>query len=314
MADEGVRRVAAAKINLYLHITGRVAAGERRGYHTLDSLVAFAAIGDVVSAKKADTLSLQITGPMAKDLTGDLTSDLADRDDDNLVLRAARALQRLVGDGAGAPGAELTLHKHLPVASGLGGGSADAAAALGALTTLWNLVPTDADLYRLALDLGADVPVCLHGKASVMTGVGEKLHDVAALPETHIVLVNPGVAVSTAQVFSALEISADEAEPLPAAFADTAALAASLAQRRNDLEKPARQIAPVIAEVLDSLSAAPACLLARMSGSGATCFGLFADETAALDAADQILRSHADWWVAATRLVGDTQALQEWAA
>lgn len=294
-----VRRIAAAKINLYLHITGRRADG----YHCLDSMVAFAAIGDLVTAAPAGKISLRIEGPMAAGLALSM--------EDNLVYRAACAL----ADAAGVDsGAALTLVKHLPVASGLGGGSADAAAALQALRVLWNLSINDDELKRIGLALGADVPVCLGGRATVMTGVGEKLDDLAALPDCHLVLVNPGVAVSTATVFAGLAGGATNSPPPVGAFSDMADFLSMLEQRGNDLEAPATWVAPVISQVLESLRADPACRLARMSGSGATCFGLYEDEASAVICADQILLAHPEWWVTPTRLVDDTESLQAWAA
>lgn len=297
--DGVVRRIAAAKINLYLHITGRRADG----YHCLDSMVAFAAIGDLVTAAPADEISLRIEGPMA--------AGLGPATEDNLVYRAARALADAGGVDSGAA---LTLVKHLPVASGLGGGSADAAAALQALRVLWKLSIDDDELKRIGLALGADVPVCLGGRATVMTGVGEKLDDLAALPDCHLVLVNPGVAVSTAEVFGGLAGGATNSPPPIGAFSDMADFLSMLEQRGNDLEPPAMRIAPVIDAVLQSLKAHPECRLARMSGSGATCFGLYEDETSAVICADQIMRDHPQWWVAVTRLVSDTERLQAWAA
>ena len=215
--DGVIHRIAAAKLNLYLHITGRLERGERAGYHTLDSLVAFAAIGDVVRAEAGATLELAIEGPRAGELAGDA--------EDNLVYRAARALADYAGLGGGA---RLTLKKHLPTAAGLGGGSADAAAALHALNTLWRLSLDDDELRRIGLALGADVPVCLGGRAAHMTGVGETLSPVAALPECAVVLVNPGARLSTARVFAALEIEPSESEAPAARFADAAELAAQV--------------------------------------------------------------------------------------
>jgi len=295
-----VRRIAAAKINLYLHITGR----RLDGYHCLDSMVAFAAIGDVVTAAPADEISLSIEGPMA--------GGLEPAAQDNLVYRAARALAAAAGVDSGAA---LTLIKHLPVASGLGGGSADAAAALQALRSLWKLSINDHELKRIGLTLGADVPVCLGGRATVMTGIGEKLDDLEALPDCHIVLVNPAVAVSTAEVFGGVEIGLENPPPPPdVAYSDVTDFLNMLGRRGNDLEAPAMRVAPVISQVLESLTVDPACRLARMSGSGATCFGLFEDEASAVIGADQILLAHPEWWVTPTRLVHDTESLQAWAA
>ncbi|MGC9448810.1 4-(cytidine 5'-diphospho)-2-C-methyl-D-erythritol kinase [Cereibacter johrii] len=273
---------ARAKINLTLHVTGQ----RPDGYHLLDSLVVFADVGDRVRAEPAEALSLAITGPQAANLP------VAD---DNLVLRAARTL--------GGQGARLTLEKHLPVASGIGGGSADAAAALVALARLWQVPLPDP---AAVLKLGADVPVCLEGRAVRMAGVGEILTPLAApLPEGWLVLANPGVSVPTPPVFKAL--ARRDNPPMPddlPGWPSVEALAAFLAAQRNDLEPPAIALAPEIARTRTALAAQPGCLLARMSGSGATCFGLFAAEEAARAAAGAIGAEQPGWWVAPARMVG----------
>ncbi len=275
---------APAKLNLFLHVTDR----RPDGYHLLDSLVAFADCGDVVHASAATDLSLAIGGPFASALAGE---------GDNLVLRAATMLAAEVGVVAGAT---LRLEKHLPVASGIGGGSADAAAALRLLTRLWRVAPDPAALERLALRLGADVPVCLRSRPARMGGVGETLDPGPALPPCGVLLVNPGVAVSTASVFRARSGPFSPPARLPAGWPQAPAMAADLAALANDLEAPARSLCPVIGDVLTAIAAQPGCLLARMSGSGATCFGLFADPAAAEHAAGTVRRggwSRAGWWV-----------------
>lgn len=269
-----------------MHVVGR----RDDGYHLLDSLVAFADFGDVVHAAPADALSLAVTGPFAAGLAAE---------PDNLVLRAARALAEAVG---GAPGARLTLEKHLPVASGIGGGSADAAATLRALCRLWQVTPPMDVLARLALQLGADVPVCLAGQPARMGGIGEKLAPAPRLPRCGVVLVNPGVAVATPAVFRAREGAFSSPAALPERWPDAAAMATDLQGLRNDLEAPARRICPVIGDVLAALAAQPGCLLARMSGSGATCIGLFADAAGAAGAAARIARD--GWWSQAASLRG----------
>jgi 4-diphosphocytidyl-2-C-methyl-D-erythritol kinase len=273
-----ITEFAPAKINLCLHVTGQ--RGD--GYHLLDSLVAFADVGDRITCTAADRLSLTITGPQAGNLPVS---------DDNLVLRAARAMGAL---------AAITLEKHLPVASGIGGGSADAAATLRALARMAGAPLPDA---AAVLALGADVPVCLSGRPLRMQGVGEVLTPLPALPETHLVLVNPHVAVPTPAVFRALPEKVNPPLPMVPAFADVAELAGYLAGQRNDLEAPAITVAPVIATVKAALAAQGGCLLARMSGSGATCFGLFADAETAQAAARAIRSSHREWWVEPTRLL-----------
>lgn len=279
MATEpgAVAEFAPAKVNLTLHVTGQRADG----YHLLDSLVVFADVGDRVSVRSAAQLDVQITGPQAAALPAS---------DDNLVLRAAR----LMGGQAA-----IMLEKVLPVASGIGGGSADAAATLRALTRLGRALPDAAQV----LTLGADVPVCLRGEAVRMQGVGEVLSPVPELPEAWLVLVNPGIGVATPQVFRGLARKDNppmpDLPPLPSA----AALAAFLAQMRNDMEAPALALAPVIGTVKSALAAQPGCLLARMSGSGATCFGLFADSKSARAAAQAVQAAQPGWWVAPARML-----------
>ncbi|MFQ5784410.1 MAG: 4-(cytidine 5'-diphospho)-2-C-methyl-D-erythritol kinase [Alphaproteobacteria bacterium] len=286
---------APAKINLYLHVIGRRADG----YHLLDSLVAFAGIGDSIEVCEAEDLSLVIDGPFAAALDASQPSN-------NLALRAARRLREQSGVRAGAA---IRLHKALPVAAGIGGGSADAAATLRALCRLWELDAGDDDLMALALELGADVPVCLAGRAAFVGGIGEQLDFAPSLPPAYVLLVNPGEALATATVFGARR----GAYSLPARFAgpaaDAGALARLLAERGNDLEAAARRLAPTVGEALAALLAAPGCLLARMSGSGATCFGLFATGTEAAAAARR-LADHPRWWVAAAPLVNDSTTLK----
>jgi len=274
---------APAKINVWLHVTGR----RPNGYHELDSLVAFASVGDSLSARPSSTFSLTLSGPFAADLVAT---------EDNLVLRAARSLAQAEGVGAGAA---FTLTKNLPVASGIGGGSADAAAALRLCRTLWSLRTSARSLGDLALELGADVPVCLGSQTVRMTGIGEQLAPVqpapAALPA---ILVNPGVPVSTADVFRAL----DGTYSPPAEIPTPANLISLAAANRNDLEGPACRLAPVIEAVLAALSGSSGCRLARMSGSGATCFGLFEKDAEARHAAAAIAKAHPEWWVAPCRI------------
>jgi 4-diphosphocytidyl-2-C-methyl-D-erythritol kinase len=278
---------APAKINLFLHVTSR----RQDGYHELESLVVFArdaAAADQLRVSPADDLSLEIDGPFAASLAGDA---------DNLVLRAARLLQ-----GEAKRGAKLHLSKTLPVASGIGGGSADAAAALRLLNQHWQLGHDAAALAKLGLRLGADLPVCLGGVPSMMRGIGEQLEPVHGLPPAWLVLANPGVALPTAEVFKALNGATGPAQGLPRMPGSAADLAILLRQRRNDLEAPARFLAPAIDPVLAALKAQSGCLLARLSGSGATCFGLFAESRLAEHAARLMARAYPSWWVAATMI------------
>jgi len=294
-----VRAFAPAKINLYLHVVGR--RGD--GYHLLDSLIAFADIGDTITATPADALRLTVDGPEAAGIAG--------LGDDNLVLRAARLLKERGGIDAGAA---LHLDKRLPVAGGIGGGSSDAAAALRALSHLWGRPLDDGALLALALDLGADVPACLAGRPVWVGGIGEQLEPAAFLPAAGIVLANPRRPLPTADVFRRRAgpfSSPARFEPVPG---DAAGLAAALASRRNDLTETAVALLPDIGAVLDRLARLPGALLARMSGSGATCFALFADRTMALAAGRALAAAEPGWWTAAGALLTAPPPLDESAA
>ncbi|MFN0042794.1 MAG: 4-(cytidine 5'-diphospho)-2-C-methyl-D-erythritol kinase [Alphaproteobacteria bacterium] len=290
-ADEYSAR-ARAKLNLYLHVLDRRADG----YHELDSLIAFAQVGDDLTVAPAERLTLAVEGPFAAALG-------AGGQAGNLVWRAAMALAAAAEI---APRAAIRLVKNLPVSSGIGGGSADAAAALVLLQRLWRIRLAPARLSALALALGADVPMCLEGRPAYAGGVGECLAPVPTLPLVHAVLAHCGVAVSTKDVFQrrAGSYSAPAAR-FSAPPADAHALAALLAGSRNDLTKAAIAIAPEIADCLAALGEAQGCLLARMSGSGATCFGLFADAAAAAAACARLASRYTGWWVAATALARD---------
>ncbi len=272
---------APAKINLALHVCGKRADG----YHLLDSLVVFADTGDTISVQPSADLTLSITGPFAGQLS---------EEKNNLALRAANLLR---AEGQGAPGATIELEKSLPVASGIGGGSADAAATLRACGQLWNIDPTCLSNTRLAAELGADVPVCLFGESVFMSGIGEILEPVGPLPDFAMLLVNPGVSVSTKSVFSTLKGYSD---PLPRdAFSklrNIEDLVGALSQTRNDLATPAAELAPQITDVLAALTGAEGCLLSRLSGSGATCFGLFRTLNEAVRAGTQISAQNPGWW------------------
>ena len=271
---------APAKINLTLHVTGQ----GRDGFHLLDSLVVFAPVGDVLSISPADYLDLRIDGPEAAGLT---------QNDDNIVKRAAQLLRP--ADGMGAA---IELTKNLPVSSGIGGGSADAAAALRGLSTLWSQQLTDevvVDLPRL----GADVSMCMASAPCRVRGIGEQVERLAKLPPIPAVLVNPRVPVSTPAVFRALEQKINP--PMPDAlpqFSDLAGLVDWLSGQRNDLQAVATAMAPPIAEAIVLLGRRRENMLARMSGSGATCFGIFPNLLAARKAAKQIRAEQPDWWVA----------------
>jgi 4-diphosphocytidyl-2-C-methyl-D-erythritol kinase len=282
-----MRVFAPAKINLFLHIGSRRADG----YHELESLVAFADVGDDLVFENADATSLNLDGRFAAELAGE---------QDNIILRAAAGAAMLAGHDIPK---RIALTKNLPVASGIGGGSADAAATLRAFLLEWPRENVKlADFVELAKTLGADVPVCFFGHSAWMYGIGDGIER-TDLPELHAVLVNPGVAVSTRDVFAGLrDKSGTDIIDWPQAFSDADTVIAFLNRVRNDLEAPALAIAPQIADVLAALRAAPGVKLARMSGSGATCFGLFADEAVAQTAARAIAEAHADWWITATVL------------
>jgi 4-diphosphocytidyl-2-C-methyl-D-erythritol kinase len=273
---------AHAKVNLHLHVLGR----REDGYHLLDSLVVFAAAADTLIAEPDGALSLAVEGPFAAALAGEA---------DNLALRAARALAASAGV---ARGARLRLVKRLPVAAGIGGGSADAAAALRALDRLWGLDLGPDRLAAIAARLGADVPVCLAARPARLGGIGERIDPAPDLPPFGLVLANPGVPVATAAVFAARAGAFDAPAALPEAWPDAATLARDLALCRNALEPAAIALCPVIAEVLAALRALPGARLARLSGSGATCFALFDDEATAAAAAELLAAAHPSWWIA----------------
>jgi 4-diphosphocytidyl-2-C-methyl-D-erythritol kinase len=282
---------APAKVNLTLHILGRRADG----WHELDSVVAFAGCCDVLSFEPGATLELTVDGP---------TAEMAGRDEDNLVFTAARQLQNRV------PGLRLGrfgLLKRLPVAAGHGGGSADAAAALRALAHENGLDLNDPRLLATAAATGADVPACLDPCSRWMGGIGEKLGPKLRLPPLFAVLANPRVAVATPAVFARLGLekgasSGLAAPPAPPAGSDGPATMTALRQGRNDMQAAACALAPAISRVLDALSDLGGVQLARMSGSGATCFAIFEDCRKAARGARALALDHPDWWVKSTVL------------
>ena len=291
MLDRPLATRAPAKINLSLHVLGRRADG----HHDIESLVAFAGVGDTLTLTPGESVALEIEGP---------TAAAAGLPAHNLVLRTARNLLELrPGLRAGA----FRLTKRLPVAAGIGGGSADAAAALRLLARHNGISLEDPAVLETARATGADVPVCLAARARVMGGIGERLGPPLRLPRLFAVLVNPGVSVETAKVFAALALSPGERlarDAHPSVAPDLAAdeLLRLLAQTRNDLEAPARTLAPVIGEALALIGQTPGCGVVRMSGSGATVFGLFRDCTASAAAARSIRRARPGWWVKGTSM------------
>lgn len=275
---------APAKINLFLHVLGRRADG----YHLIESLVSFADIGDRLTLEPGPGLALNVAGPFGDGLGGEA---------DNLVLKAARAF------AAHIPRAVLGhfhLVKTLPVASGIGGGSSDAAAALRLLAQANGIAQNDPRLFDCAALIGADVPVCLAAKPRLMRGIGHELGPALATRAMPALLVNPGIAVETRAVFSALGLQPGE-RATPDMGAGEAGFQPLLGTR-NDLAAPAGRIAPEIGEVLAALWAQEGCVFARMSGSGATCFGLFEEEAAARVTAEVLGRAHSGWWVAPCRI------------
>lgn len=287
---------ARAKINLALHVLDR----RPDGYHLLDSLVVFAEVADTLTVVPEDVGFVRLTtdGPFAGDLV-DATGA-----DDNLVLTVADRLADAF-PGRSGRGARLHLEKRLPVAAGLGGGSADAAAALRLLNRHWRLGLGAAELARLGLSLGADVPVCLASKPSRMEGIGGAVTPLAGLPPLNLVLVNPGIALATRAVFRRLE--AESRTPMPAIpprFASVMELVFWLRKTRNDLYVPAAAEAPPVERALMMLASDPDCVFARMSGSGPTAFGIFMSAEAANRAADRIHAARPQWWLAVTRTGG----------
>jgi len=287
MSAVTVRR-AHAKVNLWLNVVGRRADG----YHLLHSLVAFADLADTIEAAPSGDLSLTVDAAASAPGAAALAAE-----PDNLVLKAARLL---AGRAGVAPRAALRLAKNIPVAAGLGGGSADAAAALQALVELWRLALPADELFDLAARLGADVPMCLAGRTAIVSGVGERLDTAPPLPPCAILLVNPGVALATPDVFGARRGDFSPARPVTGSWPDLTTLVEVLGRRGNDLTAPAVSLRPVIAEVLEVLRTTDGARYAAMSGSGATCFALYATLAEAYSAA---ARLPAAWWRHAGTLV-----------
>lgn len=281
-----IREFAPAKINLFLHVTGR--RGD--GFHQLESLFGFADIGDQLTFELADEISLDVTGPFAKGLgTGD----------DNLVVRAARCLREAIG---GSAGASIILEKNVPLSSGIGGGSADAAATLRGLSRLWGVSLSSQRLLDIALSLGADVPSCIDSRGVFVSGVGEALVPSSFGVSWPILLVNPGCDVATPKVFGRFKEMAlafsPAFQPWPPQWGRDAAIRQGLKDAGNDLEAPAVDCAPEIAVLLDRLSKTEGAWLSRMSGSGATCFALMESESALKAAEISICHSFPSAWVA----------------
>ena len=282
-----ISETANAKLNLYLHVTGR----RSDGYHELDTLFAFVEFGDVLTIEPSDQFQL--------DQRGNCGDQLPDPSD-NLAWKAAHLLANAFGR---EPSVAINLDKRLPVASGLGGGSADAAAVLRSLCRLWDIPLTEPAVQQIATKLGADVPACLGNSAAFATGIGDVLQP-TALPQCGVLLANSNLALQTKNVFGALRDRdiAFSKQNQPVGLEDFGALIGALSERSNDLQHPAIRLQPAIADVLEAVGSLQECALARMSGSGASCFGLFQSFEAAKSAASALQREQPDWWIQPTQL------------
>lgn len=284
-----VQEFAPAKINLSLKILGK----RKDGYHELQTLVTFADVGDILSFDATATFGLHIDGPFAKGLSSE---------SDNLIAKASHAFQSAYPESETG---QFTLTKNLPIASGIGGGSADAAAALRCLARANNMLdnPTP-ELEKIAARLGADVPMCLHAKTLFATGIGEEIHEAGETQKIPAVLVNPNNEISTAQIFKSLAMSVSDTkiENHPPRFSTAEEFIDFVADARNDLQAPAAKLEPSITQMLTSLSKQKGCWATRMSGSGATCFGLFETTEQSQRASEEISKANPGWWVKQTTL------------
>ena len=280
-----MRALAPAKINLFLHILGR----RPNGYHEMQSLVVFSAFGDEIDAEPANDLSLKVTGSRAFAI-GSVASY------DNLIIRAAKLLRERAGNLA--LGARIALRKEIPAGAGLGGGSSDAAATLKLLNALWHLNWPLAELEKIGLTLGADVPVCLRAHSTFVGGIGEEL-TACSVPPLWLVLAFTGREMPTAPVFRDLKPEEWSVAMASVPMTSADALALALHQMRNDLEAPAKRLQPRISELITDIRHQPSCQLARMSGSGSACFGIFASEIEAFAGAEGLIER--GYWAVATR-------------
>ena len=276
---------------MYLHITAK----SSNGFHTIESLIAFADIGDELTVGPSSGLYLNTNGPFSQDLCSN---------ESNLVIKAAKALAKFY---AITPEAIITLTKNLPVSSGIGGGSTDAASVLYALSTLWKLPTNSNKLHKIAKKLGADVPVCLIRSPSIVRGIGEKISPFYGLPEMWCVLANPGKPVSTQDVFAAYTEKFSEPRSIKQRFTTVREFINYLSNFNNDLTKAAIQISPVISTVLKEMSSKKNQLLTRLSGSGATCYALFEDKMSAASAANELKLKYPEWWVQVARIESNAQ-------
>ncbi len=276
-----------AKINLYLHITGK----RPDGYHLLDSLMVFTDLSDVINIKESAKTTLEITGEFAEKISSGA---------DNIILKAYNLLKKQTkikkSDIA------IQLEKNIPVGAGMGGGSGNAAGILSLLNNFWEMNLSIIQLQKLGLKLGADVPFCLGKKAAFVSGIGENLDYIDFVGNIHAVLVNPGKGLSTKDVFNSGNIEHSGVVKKPAKFTSKENLIDFLIDKKNDLEKSAIKLMPEIADILVLIRQQQGCLISRMSGSGATCFGLFYDAQSALNAEEKIRENNSDWWVRKTEL------------
>jgi 4-diphosphocytidyl-2-C-methyl-D-erythritol kinase len=295
MTFRPVTLAAPAKLNLYLHVTGKRADG----YHLLDSLVAFTDVYDTLTLTPAPVLAFTADGLFA--------NGFGDEDPaTNLVVRAALALAEATGNSV-----QVAFHltKNLPVASGIGGGSADAAACLRGLARLWRIEPAAPVVLDVAAKLGSDIPACVVGHSTFFGGIGTELAPAPTLPEAGLLLVNPGIGLSTPSVYRAREGGFTPQMRFDTAPVTVDALVGLLAERRNDLTDAAVSLVPEIDTVIHAIGALAGCKLARMSGSGASCFGIFEDVAAARCVSETLKQAHPGWWVAPGRLLADANSL-----
>ena len=272
--------LAPAKINFFLHITGK----RNDGYHLLDSLVAFTDFGDEIEIKEANEFSFSINGDFG---------DALSADDNNLVIRAAKGLAEHNGR---TPNVAIHLTKRLPIGGGVGGGSSDAAAVVRGLCKLWDIAPDSDFMDTLLLSLGADVPVCFNGQTARIQGIGEVIDTDYKIPPVTILLIAPNVSCSTPEIFRSFSGKYRDPIHVPQRFESTDDFVSFLKLCRNDLQKPAISIVPEIADCIEFLNQSTGCLFSQMSGSGSCSFGLFSDEAAAIKAEEQISINHPNWW------------------
>ena len=279
---------APAKVNLFLHITGR----DERGYHELDSLIAFVDVGDEIAIRRGDGFTFEITGPFAHAFNDSDKS--TSPNSTNLIIRAVWALSQLVNK---TPHFEITLKKNLPLGAGLGGGSSDAAAVIWELLRYWGIPAHALDLQPLLLSLGADVPVCFECSTSHLQSIGDQFDRYENMPELHVVLIHPGKPCNTGEVFSHFDGNFSTPITMPERMHDTDEAITFLSGTHNALNYAARSLVPDIENVINALKSEDGCLLSRMSGSGSSCFGIFENIESAQEAERNIMIANPDWWV-----------------